>query len=311
MDINISSQIVVQTAAQWAADATVYSAKRLLVTSDAYYLTTDQRKFKIADGVQTWSNLDYFPLDLLVPYTGATSDVNIGIYKLIAAALQANSSAGATIKSSAGADVALFGAGGGQNVTFYDGVKLDASTASRILSTDASKNITALDTATYPSLVELAYLKGVTSAIQTQLDAKPTQLIVPFHCDASNPATATNQANAEQFLVNSSRNIVKVDLSKYTQVRLTTRVVTGSVSVNNPRLYVEYYVGSFSTTVSDYLDIGTSAVSTSIASTGMIDSGWINMVAGAKVDNVFLTILQNGGDGAADPSFGLINVQFR
>lgn len=59
--VNIESQLVVQTAAQWAADNTVYGAKRILITSDATYTLTDQRKFKIADGVQTWSNLDYFP----------------------------------------------------------------------------------------------------------------------------------------------------------------------------------------------------------------------------------------------------------
>lgn len=46
--------------------------------------------------------------------------------------------------------------------------------ASLILATDASKNVQGLDTATYPSLTELSYLKGVTSAIQTQLDAKGT-----------------------------------------------------------------------------------------------------------------------------------------
>lgn len=62
MDINLSSQIVVQTAAQWAVDATVYSNKRILVTSDEYYGSTDQRKFKIADGTQTWSQLDYMTL---------------------------------------------------------------------------------------------------------------------------------------------------------------------------------------------------------------------------------------------------------
>lgn len=61
MDINITSQIVVQTAAQWAADATIYSAKRILVTSDAVYTGTDQRKYKIPNGTDTWSNLDYFP----------------------------------------------------------------------------------------------------------------------------------------------------------------------------------------------------------------------------------------------------------
>jgi hypothetical protein len=62
MDINIDSQIVVQKSSNWAADNTVYSNKRILVTSDEYYGSTDQRKFKIADGTQTWSNLDYMPI---------------------------------------------------------------------------------------------------------------------------------------------------------------------------------------------------------------------------------------------------------
>lgn len=61
--VNIDSQIVVKTAAQWAADSTVYSSQRILVTSDVTYTNSDQRKFKIADGVQTWSNLDYMPID--------------------------------------------------------------------------------------------------------------------------------------------------------------------------------------------------------------------------------------------------------
>ena len=62
MDINIDSQIVVKTAAQWAVDATVYSDKRILVTSDAFYGSTDQRKFKIADGTRMWAQLDYMPI---------------------------------------------------------------------------------------------------------------------------------------------------------------------------------------------------------------------------------------------------------
>lgn len=89
--------------------------------------------------------------------------------------VQAHTSAGLLIEATGGGDVALFGAGGGQNATFYDGVKLDSQTASRILSTDGSKNITALDTTTYPSLTELSYVKGVTSSIQTQLAALTQQ----------------------------------------------------------------------------------------------------------------------------------------
>jgi len=87
--------------------------------------------------------------------------------------VQAHTSAGLVIEATGGGDVALFGAGGGQNATFYDGVKLDARTTNQILATDASKNIQTLTTATYPSLTELSYVKGVTSAIQTQLDNRP------------------------------------------------------------------------------------------------------------------------------------------
>jgi hypothetical protein len=45
-------------------------------------------------------------------------------------------------------------------------------TASTIASFDGSKRIKSLATTTYPSLTELARVKGVTSAIQTQLDLK-------------------------------------------------------------------------------------------------------------------------------------------
>jgi len=49
---------------------------------------------------------------------------------------------------------------------------LDAETASRIAHIDASKRVKGLDTTTYPSLTEIAHIKGVTSAVQTQLNAK-------------------------------------------------------------------------------------------------------------------------------------------
>ena len=56
--------------------------------------------------------------------------------------------------------------------TFSSAPNLSSLTASQILALDASKNIQSLPVATYPSLAELAYVKGVTSAIQTQLNNK-------------------------------------------------------------------------------------------------------------------------------------------
>jgi hypothetical protein len=59
--------------------------------------------------------------------------------------------------------------------TFLSAPIFDSLTASQILATDGSKAVQSLDTATYPSLTELSYVKGVTSAIQTQLNAKQVQ----------------------------------------------------------------------------------------------------------------------------------------
>ena len=53
-------------------------------------------------------------------------------------------------------------------------VQVSGLTASELTATDASKNLQSLAVATYPSLTEISYVKGVTSAIQTQLNAKGT-----------------------------------------------------------------------------------------------------------------------------------------
>lgn len=62
-----------------------------------------------------------------------------------------------------------------QSVTGNGVINSAALTASELTATDASKNIVSLPVATYPSLAETAHVKGVTSAIQTQLDAKLTK----------------------------------------------------------------------------------------------------------------------------------------
>jgi hypothetical protein len=56
--------------------------------------------------------------------------------------------------------------------TFATSITGSYLTASQILGTDGSKNIVSLPVATYPSLTELSYVKGLSSAIQTQLGTK-------------------------------------------------------------------------------------------------------------------------------------------
>jgi hypothetical protein len=79
-------------------------------------------------------------IDLSVNSVTTTTSVE-ATTEVVTPVLKASSSAGVVIEATGGADCALFGAGGGQNVTFYDGVKLDAGTASAVLITDSSKNI--------------------------------------------------------------------------------------------------------------------------------------------------------------------------
>lgn len=85
--------------------------------------------------------------------------------------------------------------------TFLSAPIFDSLTASRILATDGSKAVQSLDTATYPSLTELSYVKGVTSAIQTQLNAKQGTLpYTPVYVYAKSSSTFSSSGTGSQIL---------------------------------------------------------------------------------------------------------------
>jgi hypothetical protein len=76
--------------------------------------------------------------------------------------------------------------------TFSTAPILSSLTASQILALDASNNIQSLSTSTYPSLTELSYVKGVTSAIQTQIAAKQNTLgYTPYRYINTTSSTVT------------------------------------------------------------------------------------------------------------------------
>lgn len=186
--LTINGNIRTNTAAGWAADSTVYSAKTILITTDSVYGSTDQRKFKIADGTQTWSQLDYFPVFINVSPNGNNSvDVSdteaalngSGGLNNQYASIRANDT---NAQMSAGDDSAegTVNVDEVQTTVYHDSkvrlyapnVELTSETASRLLILDASKDIRAANTTTHPDLTELSYLKGTTSPIQDQLNAK-------------------------------------------------------------------------------------------------------------------------------------------
>lgn len=75
-------------------------------------------------------------------------------------------------------------------------VTVSGLTASQLVATDASKVLQSLAVATYPSLVEIAYVKGVTSAIQTQIDAKGSGTVTAVSVASANGFAGTSSGGA-------------------------------------------------------------------------------------------------------------------
>jgi len=89
--------------------------------------------------------------------------------------------------------------------------KLAALTASEIVITDASGFIASAAVATYPSLTELTYVKGVTSAIQTQLGTKAPTTSPTF----ATSITGSYLTASEILITDGSKNIVSAAVATY------------------------------------------------------------------------------------------------
>lgn len=82
------------------------------------------------------------------------------------------------------------------------------ATASTIAIFDASKNLVTASTGTYPSLTELSYVKGVTSAVQTQINAKQAS-----HANLTSLSALTYTSRA--FVVMNAAGSFSLDANTY------------------------------------------------------------------------------------------------
>ncbi len=76
-------------------------------------------------------------------------------------------------------------------------VNITTETANTIASFGATKNVKSLPLSTYPSLTELSYAKGVTSDIQTQLNAKQATLVSGTNIKTVNGSTLLGSSNLQ------------------------------------------------------------------------------------------------------------------
>jgi len=153
-------------------------------------------------------------------------------------------------------------------------------------------------------------LVAASDAADVQAVSKPIYR-VDFHSDCYRDLPLTNHPSSDQFLYNSSRCLRRADLANYSQVRLIIRVNgSPSSSANTPEIVLRYST-SHSGSTGSYSTIGTSAVSASLASWNWNDSGWIDLVSGAKADSIYLAAIQTGGDGVEDPQVASVCAEFR
>lgn len=131
-----------------------------------------------------------------VPFMGDSSDVNIGTYTYIGHAIKGDASDGIYIRANNDTNIGLLGAGNTANVTWYGSHNFSTATQDTIAGfTGTGKTLGSLSTATYPSLTELSYVKGVTSAIQTQLGGKQATLVSGTNIKTINSTSLLGSGN--------------------------------------------------------------------------------------------------------------------
>lgn len=155
-------------------------------------------------------------------------------------------------------------------------------------------------------------------AVKTYVDANASltnvMAVLPFLTSPSAANAITNQPVAETYYLSSNRHVKRFDATKFTAARLVGNVTVGSASVNSPRLYIKW-IAAFTagtTLVGDFttLGTGTGSETLSLVSVATDESDWITLPAGATAD-VFWCIAEIGGDANADPSLGMLEIQFK
>ena len=115
--------------------------------------------------------------------------------------------------------------------------------------------------------------------------------------------TWTDQPQADTQLNGSTSSRVPFDATQYRSFRWTLRVQGASASANTPKCYVKYSTDDSTYTTLDGTDL-------SLASAVTLKTAWITLPAATQAD-VYWRIFCSGGDGAADPAFGTLTLQFR
>lgn len=125
----------------------------------------------------------------------------------------------------------------------------------------------------------------------------PTTITFSTASQSLTPPLATSEIGT-----NNLRH-VKFDLSNARRARVSI-AVTATTTSGSARL--EYSLNDSSWSSVD----GSGGPTVSIATTGTKDTGWVNITPTAQVDNVYLRMVTQGGDGVGTCTLGSIIAMF-
>lgn len=161
---------------------------------------------------------------------------------------------------------------------------------------DSSKNLISADTATYPSLTELSYVKGVTSPIQAQLDAKVSSQWT-LSSGQLYPTTTTNKVGIGQASATYWLDVLNS----------TTGMTAGSRTIN-----ASLTGGTYNTTagvISSYAGYFNSNATRASGANALTNIGIYANATGAQ--NNYAGIFENGsvGIGTTTPTTAKLQIE--
>lgn len=140
--------------------------------------------------------------------------------------------------------------------------------------------------------------------------ASSRTLLAYFNASPTNVADS-NAAGTKHFGFNNNRHIHIADLSIYTQVRFGIQRSSASATTAYEMELVA--CNTFATDITSYWQISVTSRCALICTTPsqFYQTGWLTLASSAIGQGVYLGIMAQSGDGAADPNFGMVYAEFK